>query len=717
MTQRSRGPFADFRRVGKTSCAPSPLFRFSMIAALLSLLISTLSTIGVGAAGSSRFTVEARPPRTQQPNSIAELPTDNLVDLEIERVSPWVEPDGDFNVAFLPTTDIPPDAQLTVTIHQALRETTDDSLREQVHEIIETGMLGKILQTPITTPVAEIGDFTAGATFTIPIRSSRGDSDRVLLPNAGIHPISLVITEASGPELWRATTFLNRLPQQSSRASQTPPHEVRMFMSVDSDPFLLESGQPQLTLDDELALRSFTTMLSELSDLPITVFLRGHTILGLESIDRIWANTLLDVLKDDSTDYSLSALAFTNIDTGSLHQSGFGDEISYQVKIAQQQLEDTLGRAVHTLAWPPDSTLTTQAFSALEELAIHNVLLSPNQLRRGEGDAPSTSTSGPLPLFGSGALRGHIIDNTMSALLGDFEVEGGSSVHGVTTLLMADWFTNTGSLGAGSSVIQLDASMDPAGIRLLGELLAEPGPLQIKAFDSLPEPNGAPDRLFLEERETSNYSSPMQSVRHTRTLIDSFNALSLSQDSDRHSWTYLNDQSLSMSLEAPQRESVYSKIQSAIDGRVALVQGPPERRIVLTDNHSTIPLRFRNDLEYDVDIRLKLRAARLDIPNEDELNFTLTPGENRIDLPVTIQAAGSSLLRIEVLSPDGGITLNNVDLPVRSTAISGVGTVLAIVSMLLLFVWWFITNRRRNRQASRSTSSHPSESPLDEPTT
>lgn len=643
-----------------------------------------------------------------QASGFAESPHNNLVDVDIERVSAWVEPDGDFTVNFLPTPDIPPDAELTITIHQALRETTEDSLREQVREIIETGVLGKILQTPITNPVAEIGDFSQGATLTIPIRSSRGDSERVLLPNAGIHPISLVITQANGPELWRATTFLNRLPQSTSRASQTPPHQVRMFASIDSNPIITEDDDPKLDLDDELDLRSFTTLLSELSDLPINVFLRGHTVLGLEEIDRIWANNLLDVLRDESTDFSLSALAFTDIDLGSIEESGYGEEIRYQVEAGVTELETSLDRSIHTLAWPPDTSLTTQSFSALEDLAIHNVLLSPNQVRRGEGDPPSTSTSGPLPLFGSGALRGHIVDNDISALLGDFEVDGGASIHGVTTLLMADWFTNTGGLGSGSSVIQLDASMDPAGIRLLNELLQEPGPLQINAFDTLPDANASAGPLFLEDREVTNLASQTQTMLRTRALIESFSTLSQSEDPHQHLWKLLNDQSMSMTHEAPRRNAVFSFIKSEIDERVAQIQGPPERRIVLTDNHSTIPLRFRNDLDYDVSIRLNLRAARLDIPNESELTFTLSPGENRIDLPVTIQAAGTSLLRIQVLSPDGGITLNNVDLPVRSTAISGVGTVLAVVSMLMLFIWWFITSRRRSRLSARSETAHPS---------
>ena len=71
----------------------------------------------------------------------------------ISSVTPWVEPDGEFQVRFAPSTTVPADASLTVTIHQSVDVDDDSSLRRRVEEIIEGDDPGPFLRAPITTPI------------------------------------------------------------------------------------------------------------------------------------------------------------------------------------------------------------------------------------------------------------------------------------------------------------------------------------------------------------------------------------------------------------------------------------------------------------------------------------------------------------------------------------------------------------------------------------
>jgi len=111
---------------------------------------------------------------------------------------------------------------------------------------------------------------------------------------------------------------------------------------------------------------------------------------------------------------------------------------------------------------------------------------------------------------------------------------------------------------------------------------------------------------------------------------------------------------------------------------------------------------------------MRARSPRLEI-DEPTTEIVLQPGENRVDLPVRVQAPGESLLRIELSAPDGGITIPGPDVPVRSTAISGVGAALSAVSVLFLLGWWFNTMRRRQRDRARDRRVHPSEEAPAEP--
>ena len=94
-------------------------------------------------------------------------------------------------------------------------------------------------------------------------------------------------------------------------------------------------------------------------------------------------------------------------------------------------------------------------------------------------------------------------------------------------------------------------------------------------------------------------------------------------------------------------------------------------RGLLTDREATIPLRFRNDLPYPVDVQLWIRSVRLDVGGGDRRIVTLQPGENRVDLPVTVRAPGGTLLRIDASSPDEALALPAVAIPVTARATSG----------------------------------------------
>ena len=150
---------------------------------------------------------------------------------------------------------------------------------------------------------------------------------------------------------------------------------------------------------------------------------------------------------------------------------------------------------------------------------------------------------------------------------------------------------------------------------------------------------------------------------------------------------------------SPEQRSAYHRhIDTAISSSTAQVEMPKQRRVLLTSRNSSIPLRFRNDLPYDVTIRLRIRSNRLDIGGGPERTVVLHPGGNVTDLPVTTRAPGATLLRIDATSPDGTLVLPSRAIPVTSSTISGVGAVLSVLSLLVLAGWWLTTVRRNRRR-------------------
>ncbi|MHB1138579.1 MAG: hypothetical protein ACYC2O_06435, partial [Microthrixaceae bacterium] len=249
--------------------------------------------------------------RQQDPDVRSEL-------LDISSVTPWVSPDGEFQVRFAPSTAVPAGAELTYTIHQALAPTSSSSLRAQVEAVLEDGTPGRILQRPTSRLLAEYGDPTVGSTLTIPVRSQSGDTTRALLPNPGIHPVELVLTDPTGPELWRQVVFLNRLPNAATDAStagstgststttttprsrdveSAPPVAVTLLVPIDTPPVLDAAGVPTFDLEQRTTLAAATSLLTSVPGAPLTLGVRPNTLDGLARTAERWSDRLIGALR------------------------------------------------------------------------------------------------------------------------------------------------------------------------------------------------------------------------------------------------------------------------------------------------------------------------------------------------------------------------------------------------------------------------------------
>ncbi len=184
------------------------------------------------------------------------------------------------------------------------------------------------------------------------------------------------------------------------------------------------------------------------------------------------------------------------------------------------------------------------------------------------------------------------------------------------------------------------------------------------------------------------------------TRIDGFSSMSSPGDTAGAELDLLNDETLALGADAATRNSLWDQIEVHIDERLAMIQTPPPRSVVLTSRSGSIPLRIRNRGELPVTVRMDTRSPRLEFPAGPTRNVVLAPGENRIDIPVDVQAPGSSLLRIDITSPDGTLDVREVQVTVRSSSISGVGAALSIISLCVLGFWWIRTVRTRRTARS-----------------
>lgn len=648
-------------------------------------------------------------------------PPEGTTSLVVTAVSPWVEPDGELRVDLHVDGPVPPDTTIATMVHQRLRPRSGTSLRDAVAEAARGGGLGSAVRPPTVTAVSQLGDPAVGLVVAVPVRSSRsGGSDRLLLTNPGVHPVTIELRDAAGVELAVATVFLNRLPTEMPETADDQPGQLALSLQtvVDGPPALDVSGAATIGTDTRGSLAAAAALAASSAGAPLNLAIRPNLLDGLSrSEDPTDVETLALLrrsITDPALDVAVARMTYAAVDTGALSQSDEGlGEMLRQVALGDAVVASVLSMQTDGSSWTGDDSVTMSSLEVLGALDVQRVVTDAESLQLREADLdPELLTTRAVGLPPS-TLTATAPDADLSALLA---APGGSASLGigtspaqranvVVTALMAVWFSADDSGSAAfpgpSSVLSLPPHTDPAVLQAMAAALAVPGPITLER-DAVPDApatvDGDPVDARLPERSPTDQTGPIRSVVATRSRIDGYRSMAPSAVEQTDLWDRVNAQALDASLDGAERDSFGEGIDAEIDAHLAKVHLPKERRVLITSRDSTIPLRFRNDLPYAVVIELWYRSVRIGVDDGDRQTLTLPPGETLVDLDVTARAAGASLLRIDASSPDGTLVLPAVAIPVTSSTISGVGAALSALSLAFLAIWWGVTIRRERRR-------------------
>jgi hypothetical protein len=145
------------------------------------------------------------------------------------------------------------------------------------------------------------------------------------------------------------------------------------------------------------------------------------------------------------------------------------------------------------------------------------------------------------------------------------------------------------------------------------------------------------------------------------------------------------------------RQQELSRARAAVEDVAGAISTPESVTITLTARRGTVPLTIRNDTGRPVDVQLRFRSSKLELPGGETRAVTLTDQTTRLDIDVRARTSGALSFDVQVTSPDGDLVLASTSYSVRSTAVSGVGLGLSIGAGVFLIVWW-----ARHWRASRN---------------
>jgi hypothetical protein len=618
-------------------------------------------------------------------------------DWTVLEATPWVPADGEWVVRWRIGEAVPPDAQVSLTIRQPLR---GPNLRTAISRVMGGSSTGAALQDPINVPLSTIrtGD---EALLRVPIRARSGSSDRILIPNPGIHPVDVTLSSA-GTELDRDVLFLNRLPVDQERA----PLLVAAVLSVTAGPTVAPDGSTSVRAPDLQRAGTAAQLLSDRSA-PVSVQVSPHLLDALRLVDPEINSNLVGGLRDRT----ILRNTWVPMDLEAWATGGRPVDIQDSVKAGDNTLTDATGAPTEGRIWTADETIGPASLPALAGIGVRHLILDPGRVAPSRELGTDLGSTQRFVVEGSGgAIDALVLDAALAVRLRSDDP--GWAAHRAATELLGMWLAAPAD-SRPAAVVDLSGVPLETALRFL-ETIVIPSQGIISAVD-LPRAfaesstylagrrgDSPLTRRILDRGDVPDVASLSSYLGRLRVR----SAAVRSTMADRTGLVPVNELLLGSQhrdLAEPDQRALLDAAARRIDDDLRSLIPPERRSVTITSRTSTLPFRIENRSGRPATVTIRMRGTRLQFADGSARVVELEPGVNNLKLPVLVRTSGQFTALVETRTANDAVSIATTALRVRSTVVSGVGVVLAGGALSFLVIWWTLTARRSRRTRSDRT--------------
>ncbi len=614
--------------------------------------------------------------------------------------TPWVAQDGTWTLD-LRVTGAPADGEVRAVIRDELPD------REAYHAALFGVVEGERKAAIPAVPLATAPDAdTGGKLVSLAVSLQGGEPDqpgRKVLADGlrpGVYPVQIEVVDGAGETRSGTIAFLTRVPSGEETGADDPPLLVAPVIGLSAPPSIApdgEAGVPTELLAQAAALTEGRDVAEDLlgRPLPVTLAPRPESIeaLARDEAGRVVVGDLYD---GTTTSRQVLDAPYVEVPLSSWVEADLDDELTAQRVRGNTVLSAQLG-PVDSSTFLATSGLTPGAAFELWDVGVRTVIDAARLDRTAPTGTPFTVPAGD--------------GRTLTVATADSSLTAAMTVRGDAVLDQAGLAAELTFLAAESDATEGVVLMTPSGwprrpqdlIGLAGTLLAPEAPIRAATVADLVAsvPTG-PGRdlpgVLLED-----LGDQPTLLRQARARLRSYASLTGTDDPTVASLDQRLLLSGSTALPPETRRRYTEVVLDTVDQGLGGVEAPPRQTITLTSSDGSIPLTLRSRFRRPVQVVVEMDAGtRIQFREGTRKLVTLTPGINRVPVPVHARAPGETAVDITLRTPDGAEVLDEVQYTVRSTAIPGIGLVLSIGAALFLVLWWFRHWRatRRARMAA-----------------
>jgi hypothetical protein len=662
--------------------------------------------------------------------------TDPAYTAELVSQSPYVQAGETFTLQLdidgaLPTDRVKVDIwgrRTALATRSQLRNAYETS---DYRDLITDGLTR--LGSPYSATLANALDVSTGlVTLTVPEDGMNVDP--------GVYPLTVSIVRDGKESETLLTTTLVRLGPVGSGG----PLNVALVVPVAADLALQPDGTVTLDGEDRVRLSALAGFLNGgFGSVPVTLEPRPETVDAIasgSSNQNAEDTALLAQLQQAATGRQVLGGTYVPVDEEALRQRDLDLLVGDLHKGGERALRDNgfviadreIGRIARTDPSDTADTLTLRSQYGASVLLLPDRALQPLDADR----FPATllqsfvvedSTGTEIPALASDAYL-----SDLAAAIDDARGDTTELVQRFIADLVVGYYDDP-DLARGTAIVlpdDLDLTGDNAAVASLLKHLRQLPQLQFATLDGVREAISPASPLGGGRTETEASGPLVRTLTRANAAdLESYPGRLVTVDRELAGFASIAGStggphsadlerlrlvSADERLDTDARNRYLDGIHDAIRARLLAPDGGPgllapgTQRVTMTSRRATIPIQIENRLDFPANVRIELKADKLDFPTGWLRETTLAPGPNTIEVEVEAKTSGDSRLEVTVLPPDTGSglgTLATATFTVRSTALSGLGLVISIVAMGVLLVWWGrhvvrVRRTRRTREAS-----------------